>query len=107
MSLEFPFLVRLQDFYFFLSRSGERGCVFAVSPPIPGKGILDYIAHGPIIQVLTVVQSQWLIEQKTSFMERSCAQEAIGNHEYGFRGSRLFLGSNLPCIRCIFGSWKS
>lgn len=64
-------------------------------PPIPGKGILDNIAHGPIIQVITVVQSQWLIEQKTSFMERSCAQEAIGNDEYGFRAWQLFLGSTM------------
>ena len=41
--------------FFFLSRKGERGCVFAVFfAPFPEKGILDYIAHRPIIQVFTV-----------------------------------------------------
>ena len=41
--------------FLFLSRRGERGCVFAVSfAPSPEKGILDYIAHRPIIQVFTV-----------------------------------------------------
>ena len=38
-----------------LSQKGERGCVFAVFfAPFPEKGILDYIAHRPIIQVFTV-----------------------------------------------------
>ena len=41
---------------FFLSQQGEGGCVFAVFfAPIPEKGISDSIAHGSIIQVLTVV----------------------------------------------------
>ena len=41
--------------FFFLSQRGERGCVFAVFfAPFPEKGILDYIAHRPIIQVFTV-----------------------------------------------------
>jgi len=41
--------------FFFLSRRGERGRVFAVFfAPFPEKGILDYIAHRPIIQVFTV-----------------------------------------------------
>jgi len=41
--------------FFFLSRKGERGCAFAVFlAPFPEKGILDYIAHRPIIQVFTV-----------------------------------------------------
>ena len=41
--------------FFFLSRKGERGCVFAVFfSPVPEKEILDFIAHGSIIQVFTV-----------------------------------------------------
>jgi len=41
--------------FFFLSREGERGCVFAVFfSPVPEKEILDFIAHGSIIQVFTV-----------------------------------------------------
>jgi len=43
-------------FFFFLSRKGERGCALAVFlAPFPEKGILDYIAHRPIIQVFTVL----------------------------------------------------
>ena len=42
--------------FFFLSQQGGRGCVFAVFfAPIPEKGISDFIAHGSIIQVHTVV----------------------------------------------------
>ena len=42
--------------FFFLSRRGERGCAFAVFfAPFLEKGILDYIAHRPIIQIFTVV----------------------------------------------------
>jgi len=42
--------------FFYLSRKGERGCVFAVFfSPVPEKEILDFIAHGSIIQVFTVV----------------------------------------------------
>ena len=34
------------NFYLFLSRKGEAGCVFAVFfAPVPEKGILDFIAH--------------------------------------------------------------
>jgi len=34
---------------FFLSRKGERGCVFAVFfAPVPEEEILDFIAHGSI-----------------------------------------------------------
>ena len=56
MSLDFPLSVRSRNyFYFFLSRKGERGCVFAVFfAPVPEKEILDFIAHGSIIQVSTV-----------------------------------------------------
>ena len=44
--------------FFFLSQQGEGGCVFAVFfAPIPEKGISDFIAHGSIIQVLTVSES--------------------------------------------------
>ena len=54
MSLGFPPLVWSRKFCFFVSE-GERGCVFAVFfAPFPEKGILDYIAHRPIIQVFTV-----------------------------------------------------
>jgi len=45
-------------FFCFLSRKGERGCVFAVFfSPVPEKEILDFMAHGPIIQVFTVASS--------------------------------------------------
>jgi len=45
--------------FFFLSRKGERGCAFAVFlAPFPEKGILDYIAHRPIIQVFTVFDAE-------------------------------------------------
>jgi len=41
--------------FFFPSRRGEGGRVFAVFfAPFPEKGILDFIAHRPIIQVFTV-----------------------------------------------------
>ena len=44
--------------FFFLSQQGEGGCVVAVFfAPIPEKGILDFIAHGSIIQVLTVLDN--------------------------------------------------
>jgi len=57
MSLEFPLSVRSRNsFVFFLSRKGERGCVFVVFfSPVPEKEILDFIAHSSIIQVFTVV----------------------------------------------------
>ena len=41
--------------FLFLSQKGERGHVFAVFfAPFPEKGILDHIAHRPIIQAFTV-----------------------------------------------------
>jgi len=59
MSLDFPLSVWSRNFFFFLSRKGERGCAFAVFlAPFPEKGILDYIAHRPIIQVFTVAYSK-------------------------------------------------
>ena len=53
----FSSLSKVKKFlFFFLSRKGERGCVFAVfPPPVPEKEILDSIAHSSIIQVFTVV----------------------------------------------------
>jgi len=55
MSLDFPLLVWSRIIFFFLSQRGERGRVFAVFfAPFPEKGIPDYIAHRPIIQVFTV-----------------------------------------------------
>ena len=42
-------------FYFFLSR--RRPCFCCVFAPFPEKGILDFIAHRPIIQVFTVDQN--------------------------------------------------
>jgi len=56
MSLDFPLLVRSRNFFLlFLSRKGERDCVFAVFfAPVPEKEILDLIAHGSIIRVFTV-----------------------------------------------------
>ena len=54
-----PFLPQYgqQFFRFFLSQ-GERSCAFAVFfARIPEKGILDFIAHGSIIQGFTVAWS--------------------------------------------------
>jgi len=54
MSLDFPLSVRSRNFCFFFG--GERGCVFAVFlAPVPEEEILDFIAHGSIIQVSTVL----------------------------------------------------
>ena len=56
MSLDFPLLVRSRNFGFFSVSEGERGRVFAVFfAPFPEKGILDFTAHRPIIQVFTVI----------------------------------------------------
>jgi len=55
MSLDFPLSKVKKFLFFYLSRKGERGCVFAVFfSPVPEKEILDFIAHGSIIQVFTV-----------------------------------------------------
>jgi len=62
MSLDFPLSVRSRNLCFFLSRKGEGGCVFAVFfSPVPEKEILDFIAHGSIIQVFTV---SYVVDQK-------------------------------------------
>jgi len=59
MSLDFPLLVRSRNFYFFLCLGGGGGgavfllCFYSVFAPFPEKGILDPIAHRPIIQVFT------------------------------------------------------
>ena len=52
----------VKKIWFFLSQRGERGRVIAVFfAPFPEKGILDYIAHRPIIQVIKVPASfLWL-----------------------------------------------
>jgi len=56
----------VKKFLFFLSRRGERGRVFAVFfAPFPEKGILDFIAHRPIIQVFTVWWLATLLEAKS------------------------------------------
>jgi len=47
-------LSKVEKSFFFLSRKGGRGCVFAVFGPVPEKEILDSIAHGSIIRVFTV-----------------------------------------------------
>jgi len=45
----------LKFLFFLLSQKGERCCVFAVFfAPVPEKEILDFIAHGSIIQVFMV-----------------------------------------------------
>ena len=49
--------------FFFLSERGGMGRVFAVFfAPYPEKGIPDYIAHRPIIQVFTVVKVLALLQ---------------------------------------------
>jgi len=56
MSLGFPLSVGSGNFGFFFFNLGRgKGAVFAVLfAPFLEKGILDYIAHRPIIQVFTV-----------------------------------------------------
>jgi len=57
MSLDFPLLVRSRNFCFFSVSAGGKGpCFCYVFAPFPEKGILDFIAHRPIIQVFTVGQ---------------------------------------------------
>ena len=51
MSLDFPLLVRSRNFCFFCPGAGKGAVSFAT---FPEKGILDFIAHRPIIQVSTV-----------------------------------------------------
>jgi len=54
VGLSSPSMVK-KFFFFFLSQRGGMGRVFAVFfAPYPEKGIPDYIAHRPIIQVFTV-----------------------------------------------------
>jgi len=59
-TLELPLLVRC-EFFSFLSVSGERFSVFFAS--FPEEEISDYIAHGAIIRVFTVVG--WLLMKVT------------------------------------------
>ena len=50
-------LSKVKKFLFFSVSAGGKGCVFAVFfAPIPEKGISDFIAHGSIIQVFTVLE---------------------------------------------------
>ena len=52
-------LSKVKKFLFFSVSAGGKGCVFAVFfAPIPEKGISDFIAHGSIIQVFTVLEPQ-------------------------------------------------
>jgi len=59
MSLDFPLLVRSRNVCFFsVSEGGKGSCFCCVFAPIPEKGILDSIAHRPIIQVFTVCNAK-------------------------------------------------
>ena len=69
--------------FFFLSRKGERGCVFAVFfSPIPEKEILDFIAHGSIIQVFTVVEGGKEVQgiQLATENRRLCKHKPLNSH---------------------------
>jgi len=56
MSLEFPSLVRAGVFLFFMAFGRAENLVFAVlCSPIPKQGILNYISHGSIISVFTII----------------------------------------------------
>jgi len=53
--------------YFFLSRRRERGYACAMlSPHFPEKGIFDYMAHGPTIQVSIVLESTAVVDYSTA-----------------------------------------
>jgi len=58
-TLELPLLVRPGSFFFlFCLNRGLRGSVFTGrSLPYPREGISDILASGPIIRVLTVLQT--------------------------------------------------
>jgi len=60
MSLDFPLLVRSRNLFFFsVSEGGKGPCFCCVFAPFPEKGILDFIAHRPIIQVFIVGSGDW------------------------------------------------
>jgi len=68
VGLSSPSMVK-NFFLFLLSQRGERGRVFAVFfAPFPEKGIPDYIAHRPIIQVFTGIPGRY-IEESCHFRE--------------------------------------
>ena len=52
-TLELPLLVKSGVFYFYFSSWGA--CFLVFPTPFPEKEILDDLAHGPIVQVLTVI----------------------------------------------------
>jgi len=47
-----------------LTREGERGCFFA---PVPEKEIRDFMAHGSIIRVLTIIMTPVDTSHRHSF----------------------------------------
>jgi len=52
---------KVKKFLIFFVPEGERGRIFAVFPALfLQKGILDFIAHRPIIQVFTVYKCRHL-----------------------------------------------
>jgi len=62
MLLGYPLPVSQGILFLFLSRKGERSCVLAMFlAPFPEEGILDYIAHRPIIQVFRVATFSGLV----------------------------------------------
>ena len=64
MPFGFPLLVNEKFGFFFLSREGERGCVFAVFlAPFPEKGILDFTAHGSTVPVFTI---SWMLNNPSA-----------------------------------------
>ena len=49
---------KVKIFFFSVSEGGEGPCFCCVFAPFPGKGILDFIATRPIIQVFTVCNAK-------------------------------------------------
>ena len=55
MSLGFPLSVRSRNFILFLSGGGKGLCLCGVFALCPERGILDFIAHGSVVQVFVIL----------------------------------------------------
>ena len=55
MSSGFPLSVRSRNYIFFLSGGGKGLCFCGVFALCPERGILDFIAHGSVVQVFVIL----------------------------------------------------
>ena len=90
---------KVKKFLFFSVSEGERGRVFAVFfAPFPEKGILDFIAHSPIIQEDTYVK---LANSVTGavIVEQDLSSACRGRQKRGT------CGANLGRLRGVVLGW--